>query len=102
MLRGLRPRSYLTRPQLSWGVRRMPMTTKTRQSHLPWVARLIALAMGIALAVAGILVASNFEEILFGTPLIFLGGLGVAFAVKGRLPSRPGTLSPRGAPPNER
>ena len=64
------------------------MIIPANSSHLPWFLRTIALALGVAAFVAGVLLASEFEEILVGTPLFFLGGLGVACGVKGYSPSR--------------
>jgi predicted cobalt transporter CbtA len=67
-----------------------------------WLARVGALALGVALCVIGISLAADVGEILVAAPLLFFGGFGVLFAATGRVPSRLRRLGLSHTPHDER
>jgi hypothetical protein len=56
--------------------------------RLSVIGRIIAAIFGLGLVVFGLSFAADAGEILVGTPFMFLGGLGVAAAVTGKMRRR--------------
>jgi len=78
------------------------MLTRPTQRRFSWLARVGALALGVALCVTGISLAADVGEILVAAPLLTFGAFGILFAATGRLPSRFRRLGLSHTPPNER